>query len=180
MPTYTHPTISTVAPTTRGAGSSDTAGLQTMFPGAPGVADYAGTSGVSTYKQEALQLLLQGEIATNLQTGAVDRDFGVNASDDRRKPPVYGDVETGSGGLPASAWVPNPVSPGAGSADPRDQGAPPSGFGTSPTNSIANTGASTDTTQPGRDPSTSSARMAIGSESSLYVAGQSPATANAS
>lgn len=180
MPTYTHPTISTVTPTTRGAGSSSTSNLQTMFPGAPGVADYAGTAGTAAYKQEALNLLLQGEVSSNLQTGAVDRDFGVNATDDRRKPPVYDDVATGAGGLPASAWVPNPVSPGAGSADPRDQGAPPEGFGTTPTNSIANTGGSTDATQPGRDPSTSSTRMSHGSEASLYVAGQSPATANAS
>lgn len=180
MPTFTHPTISVVTPTTRTKGASDTTGLQTMFPGTPGVADFAGTAGVATYKQQALDLLLTGEIADNLQTGAADRDFGVNASDDRRKPPVFADVETGAGGLPASAWVPNPVSPGDGSADPRDMGAPPEGFGTTPTNSIANTGNSTDVTQPGRDPSTSSTRMALGSEAATYVAGQSPATANAS
>jgi len=180
MPTFTHPTISTVTPTTRAGGSSDTASLQTMFPGAPGVADYAGTAGVASYKQQALELLMKGEIADNLQTGAVDRDFGVNASDDRRRPPAYADVETGGGGLPASAWVPNPVSPGAGSADPRDQADPPEGFGVAPTNSIANTGNSTDVTQPGRDPSTSATRMSSGIEAATYVVGQSPATSNAS
>ena len=180
MPTFTYPTINTVAPTTRSKGSSDTTALQSMFPGTPGVADFGGTSGAEAYKQQALDILLKNEITDNLQTGAVDRDFGVNASDARRRPPNFEDVATGGGGLPASAWLPNPASPGAGSVDPRDQPAPPAGVGITPTNSIANTGNSVDTTQPGRNPATSSQRMALGRESGPYVAGQSPATANAS
>ncbi len=45
--------------------------------------------------------------------------------------PDYADVETGGGGLPASAWVPNPVSPGEG-MNPADQAAAPEGYGTIP------------------------------------------------
>ena len=180
MPTYTHPTISIVAPTDRGPGRSDTATLKTLFPGAPGATDYVGTEGSATYKQTALNLLLSGEINDNLQTGAVDRDFGASASDEARKPPTYGAVETGGGGLPASAWVPNPTSPGAGSVDPNDQAEPTEGYGTSATNSIANIGASSDVTQPSRDPATSSQRMSQGREFASYSPGRSPATANAS
>jgi hypothetical protein len=181
MPNYIHPTISTVIPSTRGKGSSSTADLMSMFPGSPGVADYLGPAGAAAYKKEALDLLLQGEVTTNLQTGAADRDFGKNATDDRRKPPSYGDgAIPASGPAPASAWVPNTTSPGPGSVDPNDQPAPPTGYGTVPTNSIANVGGSTDVTQPGRNPAISSTRMSHGSEEAEYVAGQSPATANAS
>jgi hypothetical protein len=50
---------------------------------------------------------------------------------DYSEAPDYGDVETGGGGLPASAWVPNPVSPGEGQ-NPADQGEAPDGFGLEP------------------------------------------------
>lgn len=46
--------------------------------------------------------------------------------------PDMSDVETGGGGLPASPYVPNPVSPGEGSTDPSDQGSAPDGFGQTP------------------------------------------------
>jgi len=42
------------------------------------------------------------------------------------------DVETGGAGLPASPFVPNPVSPGEGSTDPSDQGEAPADFGSTP------------------------------------------------
>ncbi len=43
--------------------------------------------------------------------------------------PDLNDVETGGSGLPASPYVPNPVSPGEGSVDPSDQAEAPDGFG---------------------------------------------------
>lgn len=46
--------------------------------------------------------------------------------------PNMDDVETGGGGLPASPYVPNPVSPGEGSTDPSDQSEAPEGFGDTP------------------------------------------------
>ena len=178
MPTFIHPTISIVSNTERAPGKSDTASLKSLFPGAPGSEEFAGSGGSNSYKQLALGLLLGGEVSENLQAGVVDRDFGANASDESRRPPSLAAVPTGGGGLPASPWVPNPVSPGVGSTDPKDQVAAPESFGRIPTNSMANIGSSTDATQPSRDPATSSQRMSQTRDA--YVPGKSPATANAS
>jgi len=177
---YTYPTINTVSTTSKGSGTSDTAALQTLFPSSPGVADYPGSDGASTYKSTALSLLLAGAVTENLQLGEFDRDFGDGTSDESKKPPTYSDVETGGGGLPASAWVPNPASPTDDTASPSSIPSAPDGYGLSPTNSLANVGSSVDVTQAGRDPLTSSARMAKGEEIVDYSSGQSPATANAS
>lgn len=46
--------------------------------------------------------------------------------------PNYEDVPTGGGGDPASAFVPNPSSPGEGSVDPSSQPKAPDGFGETP------------------------------------------------
>ena len=46
--------------------------------------------------------------------------------------PNLEDVETGGGGLPASPYVPNPSSPGAGSINHTDQPPAPDGYGTAP------------------------------------------------
>ncbi len=46
--------------------------------------------------------------------------------------PDMNNVKTGGGGLPASPYVPNPVSPGEGSVDPSDQDAAPEEFGKTP------------------------------------------------
>lgn len=176
MPTYIHPTINIVNTTTKALGSSDTAALQQLFPGAPGSIEYAGAAGAAAYKEMVLDLFLSGEINENLQAGSVDLDFGKNTSDATRQPPTYSAVPTGGGGLPASAWVPNPISPGPGSADPNDQAPAPTGYGTTPTNSLANIGSSSDATQPSRDPSISSERMSQGLEEEPYTLGKSPAT----
>ena len=42
------------------------------------------------------------------------------------------EVETGGGGLPASPYCPNPVSPGPGSLNATEQADPPEGFGQTP------------------------------------------------
>lgn len=180
MPSYIHPTINITEATTRGAGSSDTATLKTLFPGAPGSEQFAGGSGAAEYKRIALKMLADGEIDDNLQAGPVDRDFGAAATESRRRPMAYDRVPTGGEGKPASPWVPNPVSPGPGSASPTDMVEAPEGYGERPTTTLANVGASTDVTQPGRDPLISSTRMAAGQEVAPLVPGKSPATANAS
>lgn len=164
--TYTYPTISTVGTSTRGKGDSDTATLQTMFPGSPGLSTTS-----PDYKEAALALLLDGEVVENQQVGNYNRDYSENGA------PNYNDVPTGAGGLPASPYVPNPVSPGEGSVNPSDMAAPPSGFGTTPTNG-AHAGSSTAVTAEGRNPSASSANMS--SRVSTAELGQSPATQNAS
>jgi len=162
--TYTHPTIKTVGSTARSPGTSDTATLQSMFPSTPGLAIDS-----AAYKQQALELLQDGTVVENLQVGNYNRDFA--------GAPNYADVPTGAGGLPASPWVPNPVSPGEGSVNPSDMAAPPEGYGTVPTNG-SHAGNSTAVTAEGRNPSASSTNMAARVTPSNL--GQSPATQNAS
>jgi hypothetical protein len=164
--TYTFPTIKVVGTSTRGKGDSDTSTLQTMFPQSPGLSLTA-----ADYKQTALALLLDGEVTENQLIGNYNRDYSGNGA------PNYGDVPTGAGGLPASAWAPNPVSPGEGSTNPSDMAAPPSGFGTTPTNG-AHAGSSTAVTAEGRNPSASSTNMST--RVTTAELGQSPATQNAS
>ena len=119
MPSHKQGTIEVNA-STRALGASDTSSMQTSYPGAP--------SWVLTgddLKAQFQELVLDGVVNDSGHTfGEFDRDYS-NA-------PAYGDVETGGSGLPASAWVPNPASPGAGSVNPADQPSPPDGFGTSP------------------------------------------------
>ena len=172
---YTYPTIQSYPKTKRFLGSSESADLEALFPGTPGL-----NGAIEDFKKKALKLLLHGEEGGNQQTGPVDRDFGANATDESRVPPDLRKVETGAGGLPASPYLPNPVSPGEGSSDPRKKPAAPEGYGTTPTNSIANDGKSTSADSPSRNPYESSKRMSLGAEESPYIAGQSPATVNAS
>jgi len=170
--TYTYPTIKTVGTRSRSQGSSDTANLQSMFPQSPGLADGdLPTSNASSYKKAALQLLLDGEIVDNLQVGNYNRDFSGNGA------PDYASVPTGAGGLPASAWVPNVVSPGEGSVNPADMAAAPAGYGTTPTNG-AHAGTSVTVTDASRNPVIASERMSATVD--IPDLGKSPATQNAS
>ena len=82
---------------------------------------------------------LDAAIRTHFQSLALDgivndggHTFGEYNLDFAAGAPNYGDVETGGGGLPASAWVPNPVSPGPGSMNPTDVPDPPGGYGETP------------------------------------------------
>jgi hypothetical protein len=177
MSSYKYPTITKLGPPTkRGLGKSDSATVEALFPDSPGLS----IADSNEFKKKALELLLKGEVVENLQAGTVDRDFGANASSESRRPPNLINVETGAGGLPASPYLPNPMSPGAGSSNPADQAQAPEGFGTRVTNSLANDGNSTDATTPSRNPYESSKRMSHGSEELPLVPGKSPATANAS
>ena len=70
---------------------------------------------------------LDAAIRTHFQSLALDgvvndggHTFGEYNLDFAAGAPSYGDVETGGEGLPASAWVPNPASPGPGSMNPTD------------------------------------------------------------
>lgn len=149
-------------------GRSSNSRLSAMFATSP----TNGTTDETAFKNDALNLLLVGEIVDNQQVGNVNRDFASNGA------PNYADVEKGSGGKPASAWTPNPASPGEGndvnySAMP----APPEGFGINPTNDLASVGGGAATSE-GRNPKTSSTRMAAAiKDGKLTLAsGKSPAT----
>lgn len=171
--TYTHPTIKTVAVTTRVKGGSDTATLQKMFPTSPGtVSGDLPTASPVDYKEAALALLLDGVTEENLQVGTFDRDYSSHAD--------VPDYNGGKGAVavegpsPASSWVPNPTSPGAGSVDPRQQPDAPAGFGFTPTNG-SHAGLSVDVTDASRNPATASKKMSTRTTTPAEF-GKSPAT----
>lgn len=152
-------------------GRSSNARLSAMFTTSP----TNGALDENAYKGTALNLLLVGEVVDNQQIGNVSRDFASNGA------PNYADVEKGAGGKPASAWTPNPASPGEGNdVNYASMPAPPEGFGTNPTNDLASVGGGAATSE-GRNPSTSSNRMAatIKDGKLTLVSGKSPATVSA-
>ena len=63
------------------------------------------------------------EDVTNDYFGTVSRNYANN------EPPSYDNVETGAGGLPASAHSPNPASPLEGANRPDTIPEPPDGYG---------------------------------------------------
>ena len=92
--------------------------LQAMFPASPLYTDY---------KDEQIEELglkkLFTEDVTNDYFGTVSRNYVSN------EPPSYDNVETGGGGLPASAWSPNPASPLEGVNRPDTIPEAPEGYG---------------------------------------------------
>jgi hypothetical protein len=174
-----------------GLGKANTTNLNSIFGGTPGK-----TLVDTAYKTTALKLLKLGsykefpsdavttvsEIAGGGQTdwSSFSRDYtGGPASGLRsdQAPPDYGNVKTGDAGKPASAWVPNPVSPGQGNGvDPSRKAAAPAGYGTTATNTLSDSVGGGAANSSKRNPSTSSSNMAT--EPTALVAGQSPATSN--
>jgi len=125
MPSVKQTTVDPAA-TTSGLGSSNTEGLAATFPASP---IHSGDLTRDSVEASGNDLLMQGTVQGGMGIPSYSRDFtgedsGVSAPD--------GDVETGAGGLPASAYVPNPASPGPGSQNPTDLPAPPEGFGQTP------------------------------------------------
>jgi len=121
MPTHKQNMVESVV-TTPGLGSSGTETVKASFPASP---IYDGSLNDQVVTELAQDLLLDGVVNDGGHTfGEFNRDY-VDA-------PNYGDVEAGGGGLPGSAWTPNPVSPGPGSMNPSDQADPPEGWGQTP------------------------------------------------
>ena len=121
MPTHTQTMLEPVS-TEKGMGTSSTELAQTCFPASP---IYMGELTDAERKEQFTELCLTGEVNDGGHTfGTFNRDY-VDA-------PNLTEVETGGGGLPASPYVPNPVSPGPGSINAADQADPPDGFGQSP------------------------------------------------
>jgi hypothetical protein len=90
-----------------------------MFPQSP---IHSGDIDNDSVKAQAEELLLQGVVASS------GGDWGFNPAFDRDftdAPNIPADITTGGGGLPATAWVPNPSSPGEGSVNPLEQPNPP-------------------------------------------------------
>ena len=121
MPTHTQNVVEIKgAPSSRSLGARDDQSLRSTFPGTPTFE--LTDAGVRAMYQE---LALDGVVNDEGHTfGTLNRDYS--------DAPNMEEVKTGGGGLPASPYVPNPVSPGEGSIDPSDQADPPAGFGQTP------------------------------------------------
>lgn len=100
-----------------GKGSSDVATLNAAFPGTPSIA----SSG--QYNDQSVAALME-TLHDGVQTGNPDHP---NFDLDYGLAPVLADVDVGDAGRPGSPYTPNIVSPGVGSLNPRDMGAPPPG-----------------------------------------------------
>ena len=103
--------------------SSNTGRLQTIFKDSP---IYKGEINDSKLLEDYRKVLtgITNDGGHTFNTISMDYE----GSGDQT-PPSYGDVKTGGEGLPASAWVPNPSSPGPGSLNPTGQ-VEVEGFGT--------------------------------------------------
>lgn len=118
MPTHKQVTVNAVI-TTKDKGHHDSKQMSTIFAASP---IHANELTPESIREMFQKLCLDGAVNDGGHTfGVLDRDY--------KDAPDYGDVATGGGGLPASAWVPNPVSPGPGSQNPANQPAPPDGYG---------------------------------------------------
>ena len=101
------------------------AALKSLFSTAPYFNDYT----KEKVKALAQELLLDGEVNDMGHTfGTFNRDYDKG----EHQPPNYADVKTGGGGLPASAWVPNPASPVGGPNNVTSIPEAPEGYGTTP------------------------------------------------
>ncbi|HIL26372.1 MAG TPA: hypothetical protein EYG21_03120 [Nitrospinaceae bacterium] len=119
-----------------GLSTSGTESVQACFPASPlgtidqltddGTHDASANPMMKWYQENVLDAVINDSGHT---FGEVSMNF--TGEGFTPLPPALGEV-TVEGPAPASAWVPNPVSPGPGSVNPADQGAPPEGFGTVP------------------------------------------------
>ena len=120
MPTHKQGTVNPPL-SERGMGKSASNDLKASYASSPVYNELTEDSIKEQYQKE----VLDGDVNDGGHTfGVFNRDY-VDSPD-------MGDVETGGEGKPASAFVPNPVSPGEGSVDPSDQAEAPEGFGQTP------------------------------------------------
>jgi len=121
MPTHRQNVVEAKGgPSSRALGARDDKNIRASFPGCPTF-----EMKDDDVRAQFQALVLDGKVNDEGHTfGNLDRDY--------TEAPNMEEVETGGGGLPASPWVPNPVSPGEGSVNPSDQTDPPEGFGQTP------------------------------------------------
>jgi hypothetical protein len=121
MPTHKQITVNS-AVTDKGLGTAATNDLRNIYTKSPIYNDEVSNDGL---REEYQEIVMDAVINDGGHTfGTFDTAY-VDA-------PVLAEVKTGGGGLPASAFVPNPVSPGPGSMNANDQADPPDGYGETP------------------------------------------------
>jgi hypothetical protein len=117
-------TIVEPTPTKYAPGSPSTQRLQKLFPASP---IYNGELTDDKIKQQFEEIVLSGIRNTGFGLDGFNTAF-VGADKPLAGAPDLADVKTGGGGLPATPYVPNPVSPGPGSTNASDQAAAPDDF----------------------------------------------------
>ena len=120
MPSHKQITVEPDENQTASGSKANRSALQSMFSSAPYFGDYNMAA-----VQDLGQALLDGEVNDMGHTFGTFRLDYLGAPD-------YGNVETGGGGLPASAWVPNPSSPTDGANSPSSIPEAPADYGTLP------------------------------------------------
>jgi len=121
MPTHKQITVEPDENQTAAGSKANYGEIKKMFSASPLYNDYT-KEALQTLAQE---LLMDGEVNDMGHTfGTFNRDYS--------GAPDFADVATGAGGLPASAWVPNPASPTGGVNNPGSMPEPPDGYGTVP------------------------------------------------
>ena len=121
MPSHKQTTVESPI-TERDMGKAATNDLKSMFATSP---MHLGDMTTDSVQEQYQAVALDDEINDGGHT------FGTFVPNYDEAPDMK-DVETGGGGAPASAFVPNPSSPGEGSVSPTDQPEAPDGFGTEP------------------------------------------------
>lgn len=110
MPEQRSTIVTPVPSTNKGKGSRNSENLRSAFPNSP------------IYTQEMTDEERRKAFQELVQDGVVVNGHGVNSYNrDFIGAPNLEEVETGGGGLPASPYVPNLVSPGPGSVNAADQ-----------------------------------------------------------
>ncbi len=104
--------VQPAAPADKPYGARNQGNLMAIYPESPILAgDITDDERKETFQSEALD----GTVTSGLGFNSFNRDYADNGAPDLE------DVETGGGGLPATPYVPNPSSPGAGSVSAADQ-----------------------------------------------------------
>ena len=120
MPTHSQGTVKANV-TEFTMGKTGTNNVASIFEGSP---IHAGELTEDSVKEQYQNEVLDAEINDGGHTFGTYQTGYVEAPD-------LNDVETGGGGLPATAYGPNPMSPGEGSSNPADQPEAPGGWGES-------------------------------------------------
>lgn len=171
MPSHNQNTVNIPEGGTGGMGGvnelsrSNTESLKASFPGSP---IHDGTLTRENVQTQYQELAMDGEVLDGFCFPKFNRDYDKGA--DGEKPPAIADVETGGEGLPGSPHMPNPASPGVGSANASDQPDPPADMEKNKSSRPPFIGEGTDL-----DPATSSAKQS-GLKLKDYILGKSTPT----
>ena len=102
---------------------SNTNSLKASFPGSP---IHTGLVTRESIQEHFQEWVINGEVIDGYCFSYFSLDYDKGPKE--AQPPVIASVKVGPAGLPGSPHLPNPTSPGPGSINPKNQGAPPDGL----------------------------------------------------